>query len=194
MIEDKLIWAGAKTLSGMGFVIWGILNIGVFGLSKIMHKENFDYHFAYRGEGKFTQPLKALMASEKLENVAWTAPSLILGGYYLQSKVGSLTAFKIFGLTIMASYLATCTLGPASAFSDYTLRAYSPVRFDSIALGKQPRMVGADLVAGTLLYTCLFANGYFIPGLAFAAFDAAYYGPMGIAMPASGLVAAVTLL
>ena len=135
-----------------------------------------------------------MMAAEKLENVAWTAPSLILGGFYLQSKVGSLTSFKLFGLTIMASYLATCTLGPATGFSNYSLHAYSPIRYDSITLGKQPRMVGADLVAGICLYTCIFANGYFIPGLAFAAFDAAYYGPMGVAMPASAFVATLTLL
>lgn len=49
-------------------------------------------------------------------------------------------------------------------------------------------------MAGTLIYTCMFANGLWIPGAAFAAFDFAYYGPMGIAMPATAAVAAFTML
>ena len=67
----------------MGFVFWGFCNLGVFGLSQVMHKENFDYHFAYTGNGKLMQPFKSMMAAESLSNVAWTAPSLIVGGFYL---------------------------------------------------------------------------------------------------------------
>ena len=44
-LEDKFIWANAQMLSGMGFVFWGICNVGVYGLSKVMTKESFDYHF-----------------------------------------------------------------------------------------------------------------------------------------------------
>ena len=83
MISDKVSWANLETLSGMGFVFWGLANLGVFGLSMFMHKETFDYHFAYNGNGKFLQPFKSMMASEKFGNIVWTAPSLIGGGFYL---------------------------------------------------------------------------------------------------------------
>ena len=55
-------------------------------------------------------------------------------------------------------------------------------------------MVGADLMAGTCLYFILFSHGLFIPGIAFAAFDLAYYGPMGISMPTAAAVGALTML
>ena len=164
------------TLSGMGFVFWGICNIGVFGLSKIMHKENFDYHFAYTGNGKFLQPLKSMMAGKDLANVAWTSTSLIVGGFYLQQRVGSVCAFKLFGLALLSSYLATSALGPASRVSKLNIRSMMPMRWDSIDTDKRS-MVGADLMAGTCLYFVLFSHGLFIPGAAFAAFDVAYYGP-----------------
>mgnify|MGYP001059093033 CR=1 FL=1 len=83
MISDKLSWARLSTLSGMGFVLWGACNLGIFGLSLVMYKENFDYHFAYTGNGKLMQPLKSMMAGEDFLNVAWTSASLIAGGFYL---------------------------------------------------------------------------------------------------------------
>lgn len=56
-------------------------------------------------------------------------------------------------------------------------------------------MVGADLMAGMCLYSCLFASGnYWMLGALFAATDLAYYGPMGLSMPVSAAVAAFTLL
>ena len=101
----------------MGFVFWGLCNAGVYGLSLIMSKQNFDYHFAYEGKGKLMQPFKSMMAAESLANVAWTAPSLIGGGFYLQQKLGPMATFKIFGLALFASYLATTVFGPATNHS-----------------------------------------------------------------------------
>ena len=69
----------------------------------------------------------------------------------------------------------------------------SPIRWDSIDEEKQS-MIGADLLAGMCLYACLFQAGYWMPGVAFAAMDLAYYGPMGIAAPTAAAVAALTLL
>jgi len=99
---------------------------------------------------------------------------------------------KVFWLAIMASYLATCALGPASTVSHLNLRWLSPMRFDSIDESKRS-MKGADLMAGICLYTCAFQAGLWIPCLAFAAFDAAYYGPMGLAMPTAAAAAVLTL-
>ena len=69
----------------------------------------------------------------------------------------------------------------------------SNFRFDSIDTDKQ-RMVGADLMAGICLYSCLFASGYWAIGAAFAVTDVAYYGPMGIAMPTTAAIAALTMI
>lgn len=84
MVVDKFNWAGLSHLSGLSFAIWGVLNLGVYGLSLVMSKESFNYHFMYTGSGKFLQPLKAMMAANSISNVGWTAPSLILGGLFLK--------------------------------------------------------------------------------------------------------------
>ena len=193
MVSDKLAWAHLSTLSGMGFVFWGLCNLGVFGLSLVMHKDNFNYHFAYTGNGKFLQPFKSMMAAEDLLNVAWTSSCLILGGFYLQQRVGSMAAFKIFGLSLMASYLATVSLGPTTVMGQMNLRGLSPLKWDSID-SKQGRMVGADLMAGTCVYACMCAHGLWIPVAAIACVDLAYYGPMGVAMPTAAAIGALTML
>ena len=193
MVSDKLSWAGLQSIAGMGFVLWGFCNLGVFGLSQVMYKQNFDYYFAYTGNGKFLQPFKSMMASESLSNVVWTAPSLIIGGYLLNQRLGSMTTLKLFGLSLTAAYMTTCTMGPASACSKLNLRSWSTVRFDCIDTDKR-RMVGADLLAGIVLYSLCFSYGLWIPGAAFAVIDLAYYGPMGIAMPATGAIAMLAMI
>jgi len=107
MVEDKLAWLNLSKLCGMGFVFWGFGNIGVYGLSKVMYQENFRYYFYYMRDGRTFQPFKSLIAADNFYNVAWTSSSLIGGGFYLQQRVGSSVAFKLFGLSLVASYLAT---------------------------------------------------------------------------------------
>ena len=134
-----------------------------------------------------------MMAAESLANVAWTAPSLIGGGFYLQQKLGPMATFKLFGLALFASYIATTVFGPATTHSKLNLRWLMPMRFDSIDTDRR-RMVGADLMAGTCIYACIFANGLWPVGAAFAAFDIAYYGSMGVAMPTVAALSCLTLL
>ena len=104
-----------------------------------------------------------------------------------------MAAFKLFGLTLASSYLATVALGPTTKISKLNFRGYAPVRWDSMDCEKG-RMVGADLMAGTCVYLCLFSHGLWIPGLAIAAVDLAWYGPLGVAMPVTGAVGALTML
>ena len=134
-----------------------------------------------------------MMAAESFSNVVWTAPSLIGGGFYLQHKLGPMAAFKIFGLSLLSSYLATTVFGPASTNAKINIRPFMPLRFDSIDTDRR-RMVGADLMAGTCLYACLFANSLWPVGAALAVFDISYYGSMGIAMPTVAALSCVTLL
>ena len=192
MVVDKFAWSGIQSYGALAFISWGLANIGIYGLSLVMYKENWNYYFAYTGDGKFLQPFKSMMASDSLSNVIWTAPSLIGGGLVLNSKVGSLSTFKLFCICLFGSYLATCSLGPATHASHLNIRGLMPMRFDCID-EKRSRMVGADLMAGACLYACLFAHGYWLPGLAFAAFDLSYYGPMGLSMPVTAGVAALAM-
>lgn len=195
MISDKTRWAGVSGMGGLAFALWGVLNAGVYGLSFVMQKENWEYHFVYTGSGKFLQPFKSMMASNDYRNVGWTAPSLILGGLLLQQKVGSMSTLKLFGMCLTASYLATTAMGPCSFNSHLNIRPLWPasLRFDCIDLERQ-RMCGADLMAGMCLYSVCFAYGLWPLGAACAVFDASYYGPMGLAMPTTAAVAALTLL
>lgn len=100
---------------------------------------------------------------------------------------------KLFGLCLFASYAATTALGPATRTSALNLRNMMPLRWDSIDSDKS-QMMGADVMAGMCLYSCLFASGYWMAGVPFAVLDVAYYGPMGIAMPAAAAVGALTFL
>ena len=134
-----------------------------------------------------------MMASNNLSNVAWTAPSLIAGGLFLQRRCGSQATFKIFLATIAASYLATTCMGPTTFNSQMNVRAMMPMRWDCID-SERGEMCGADIVAGTCLYACLFSCGLWYVGIPFACFDAAYYGPQGLAMPATASIAALTML
>ena len=193
MLHDKAKWFGLSGMGGIGFAAWGVANLSVYGLSLVMDKENWDYHFVYKGNGKFLQPFKSMMASDSFVNVAWTAPSLIGGGMLLQAKCGSRATFKLFLASLVASYLTTTCMGPTTFNSHMNIRSYMPMRWDCIDT-KRGTMVGADLMAGTCLYSLCFAYGLWHVGLAFACFDVCYYGPMGISMPVTAAVAAATML
>ena len=188
---DRL--ACMQSVFGYGFAIWGLLNLGTFGLSQVMSKQSWDYHFAYTGNGKLLQPLKSMMASDSLSNVGWTSASLVLGGAYLQRRIGNLAATKLFGLSLLACYGATVCLGPATHIGMVHARKLMPMRWDCIETNPT-RMVGADLLAGSLLYAILCIEGYFVVAVPFVAFDLLYYGPMGGVMPASGALFALTML
>ena len=81
MLLDKLSWARQQ---GHWFALFGLGNLACYGLSLFSMSETYHYHFAYEASGRMFQPLKSMLGSEKLMNVAWTAPLLIFGGTYLQ--------------------------------------------------------------------------------------------------------------
>lgn len=83
MLLDKLTHTRSFFSGGYLFALFGLGNIAGYGLSLLMDKENHEYYFGYNGCGKFFQPIKSMIGSNNLLNVAWTSPSLILGGLYL---------------------------------------------------------------------------------------------------------------
>ncbi len=81
MLADKLSWA---RLNGNWFAFFGVGNLLAYGAHFFMSKDNYDYHFSYTGLlPRMFGPIKAMMGSDVLANVIWTAPSLIGLNYYM---------------------------------------------------------------------------------------------------------------
>ncbi len=89
----------------------------------------------------------------------------------------------------MSAFGANTTLG------QYNIRRYWPqgLRFDSIRDSNEGQM-GADVLAGSVLYMIAMYHRLWMPCLLFAMFDCAYYGPQALAAPISAGVTAFALL
>ena len=48
--------------------------------------------------------MKSLFGSNKILNVAYIAPTLIIGGWYMQRLLGPLLSTKFFALSMLATY------------------------------------------------------------------------------------------
>lgn len=165
-------------------------------MSLVSHKANFDYHFSYNRDGRFFQPFRSMLASDKFLNVAWTAPLLIGGGAYLQSKIGALASTKFFLLSIISTYLWTTTFGPQTQLGQLSLKPlYDKMmpEWSNFDL-KSGQMVGADGIAHSVMYMILFYHRMWPVAGAIALFDVSYYGLYGVNAPATAAFAALTLL
>jgi hypothetical protein len=174
MLVDKLSWF---KINGNWFAVFGLLNLIGYGASLLMTKEQYRYHFAYANKPpKIFQPIKSFVGSEKLANVIWTAPSLILLNFYMHQRVGSLVMTKFFGLSVAASFIFMSAFNPDSGLNVRPLKRFSP-NFDSHAEDGSFYM-GADSLAGSLIYFTLFYHRMWYVAMPFMAFDLMYYGPM----------------
>ena len=79
-----------------------------------MAKKNYEYHFGYIGGSGIlkTAWIKSQFGSDKLTNVAWTAPFLVGLGVHMHSSIGYLK---------MLQFLPLCIISIA-----VTQRAFSP--------------------------------------------------------------------
>ena len=70
------------------------------------------------------------------------------------------------------------------------------VRWDSSGYHEKfgTYVMGADSLAGAILYFACFYNKYWRVGLGFIMFDFCYYGPMMMGGPLSAVIGAMTLL
>ena len=111
MLVDKLNLVSG--LNGKFFALFGLLNLGLYGASFIMTKEQYDYHFSYNGiiPRMFT-PFKAMAASDTLANVIWTAPSLIGVNLYMLGKVGNTALTKFFFLSLASNFIFWSAFNP----------------------------------------------------------------------------------
>jgi hypothetical protein len=90
MIMDKIKFSKGLMSGGFLFAFMGVGNALGYIASHLMEKKNFDNHFLYQGNGRLFTPFKSLFASDKLMNVAWTSPTLIFGGMFLQRQLGAM--------------------------------------------------------------------------------------------------------
>ena len=134
-----------------------------------------------------------MLSSESLVDCVWTSGSLILGGLYLQQKLGHLNATKFFAASMVASYSFMTAFGPNTAAYNLNIRSVWPnsLRFDCFG---QKHQMGADMLAESVVYMVLIYHRYFMIAAAATVFDLAYYGPQVLSAPAVAFAAAATML
>ena len=82
------------------FAVLGGLNLGAYGLSLLMDKEDYVYYFGYKGEGRFSDLARGMIGSNVATNALWTGPALIGLGGYLHRTCGAMTMLKFTPLAI----------------------------------------------------------------------------------------------
>ena len=73
-----------QNVGGFAFTLYGLINLTTYIASLYVDDDKFIEHFAYCGtEANFMQPFRALVASDRFDNVAGSATGMIIGGYFL---------------------------------------------------------------------------------------------------------------
>ena len=147
MVIEKMNWSRGLFSGQVLFGLMGVANLLGFGLSLVMEKRNFDYYFFMNGNGKFFQPVRSMCASDNLFNVMWTAPSLILGGAYLNKCLGAMKLTQFFFGALTSSVVFTQCFGPQTSLGQsfnarFAWDAIGLPRFCAIRDGQG--QVGAD--------------------------------------------------
>ena len=190
MLVDKLNFFRT---GGYWFAFFGVANLMAYGASLIMNKEWYRYHFSYNAEAsKLFSPIKGMIGSDNLMNVAWTAPCLIGLNIYMQKKVGSLVMTKFFFLSLFASYIFLSSVNPKSGLNYRAINGFLP-KWDAYADDGSYYM-GADQMAQSLIYFTLLYHRLWLVALPCMAFDVLYMGPSTIGGPAAAITGALMFL
>jgi hypothetical protein len=129
-----------------------------------------------------------MLSSESLVNCALSSGSLILGGLYLQQKLGHLNATKFFAASMIVSYSIITAFGPNTAAYNLNIRSVWPDSLRIDCYGKKQQM-GADILANSVVYMVIIYHRYFMIAAAFTLFDLAYLGPTRRSAPAVAFTA-----
>lgn len=133
-------------IHGHWFALFGIANLLCYGASLLMDKDQYYYHFTYTTyPPKMFKPIKAMIGSDNLLNVAWTAPSMIFLNFYLHRKLGALVMTKFFWLSVASTFIFYSAANPDSGLNFRPLQGIVP-KFDSWAKDGSYYM-GADQLA-----------------------------------------------
>lgn len=115
MLMDKLQWT---RVNGNWFALFGICNLMAYGAHFFMTKDQYQYHFSYDGQiPRLFKPVKAMMGSDTLANVIWTAPTLIGLNYYMLQRVGPLVMTKFFFLSLASTFIFWSAFNPTTGLN-----------------------------------------------------------------------------
>jgi len=178
-------------VGGWWYALLGVGNIMAYGLSHLMTKENYEYHFAYKGEGKMFNWIKSQVGCNTIDSVIWTAPSLILGNYFLMKRCGPIVATKLFATNLACVFMFQSSFHPNSGFAK---RLIPGMPYEWYCSPDYKYYMGADFMAGGLLYFMAIYNRYWFIALPFMAFDLCYYGPQAGGMISAGFATAMSIL
>ena len=102
---------------GYVFSLWGLANLIIYISSHFAEEERFNKYFTFDGSDEnLLQPFRALVASNRFENIMVTAPSLIVGGYFLKQKLGPKRALKYWQVSLLACFTCLWAFGPHTEF------------------------------------------------------------------------------
>ena len=181
------------------FGLLGLANGFCYGLSLLMGSKDYKDMFAYSGDGRASNLARAMVGSDRLSNVAWTAPSLFLLGHYMHRKAGAMKMLKFSTLAIFGCAASMSAFAPNRDYYGIPnlrlISRYVPGTgsWDNISAdGKY--FMGADQLAQSIFYFTMLYHRMWTATLLFAAFDLACYGPMTLGGPGSAIIGALTLL
>lgn len=135
--------------------------------------------------------LKSQIGSNKIDSVAWTAPTLIIGNWFLLNRVGPIVATKLFACNLVCSFMFQSAFNPNSGLAK---RLIPGIPAEWCCSPDFKYYMGADLMAGGLLYFLLFHYRLWYLAFPFMCFDLSYYGPQAGGMIAAGFATAMSIL
>ena len=102
-VQDKFNWTFMGKIPI--YALLGALNLGAYGLSLVMNKEDYLEYFAYRGgsssgdASRATNLPRAMIGSNNLINAVVSGGGMIAFGGFMHSKVGAMTMLKLAGMS-----------------------------------------------------------------------------------------------
>ena len=180
------------------FTLFGLVNAFCFGLSYTMSEKDYIFHFSYKQNGRYSDMIKSQFGSTNPMNVAWTAPSLILGGHYMQSKLGSMRMLQFTSLAMASIFFFKSAFGPNPNFRAFDFKPLEGMfpKLHSNGFHKEYGYfyMGADQMAASVILLGLLYHRMLPFAYALAACDILYYGPQHIGGCLPAFVAAWTIL
>ena len=173
------------------FTLFGLGNLGAYGLSLVMDEKDYRYYFTYRARGEPMDIIRSSMGSDRFLNIVWTAPSLIILGQYMHKRQGALNHMKFSLLTIGAMCAFYTAFTPSHHLMVDFREKYIP-KYDCIGKGGSYYM-GADFLAMALIYNALLSHGLFNVARILMIYDVCYYGPQFLGAPTVALLASMIM-
>ena len=102
--------------------------------------------------------------------------------------MGVMKATQFFWAALTTAMIFPAAFGPNTWIGkNLHCRDYLPIHMFTMCRKDGSGQVGADVLAGSVLYMIMCYHRMWLPAMAFAAFDCAWYGPQALACPATAM-------